>query len=145
MIAAEDKNMQKMIDAAMESSLPLFGFFEYPPGTPGKMNPNVLSVAENIKMYPDIKEPCDYVEAVKQILQQRQLNYEFNGKCQSTMIGGKQASYQNALLKFGTLDVTQRYHAMIIDGYAISFIQTHMDEESHARVDAVLDSIRFNP
>lgn len=142
-LAGDDDNMQKMIEAAMESSLPLFGFFEYPPGTPGKMNPNVLSVAENIKMYPGIKDPCDYVAAVKQILQQGQLKYEFNGECQSTTIGGKPAGYQDASLKVGTYDIAQRYHAMITDGYAISFIQTYMDEKSRAKVDEVIDSIQF--
>ncbi|MDR9437814.1 MAG: hypothetical protein RI563_13105 [Thiohalophilus sp.] len=143
-LSGDDENMQKMIEAAMESSLPLFGFFEYPPGTPGKMNPNVLSVAENIKMYPGIKDPCDYVKAVKQILQQGQLSYEFDGECQSTTIGGKQAGYLDASLKVGTFDIAQRYHALITDGYAVSIIQTYMDEESHAKVDKVMDSIQFS-
>ncbi|MDZ7803923.1 hypothetical protein [Thiohalophilus sp.] len=142
-LSGDDKNMQKLIEAAMESSLPLFGFFEYPPGTPGKMNPNVLSVAENIKLYPGIKEPCDYVEAVKQVLQQGQLKYEFDGECQSSTIGGKPAGYMDASLHVGTFDIAQRYHAMITDGYAISFIQTYTDEASRSKVDKVMDSIQF--
>lgn len=143
-IAGDDKNMQAFIDAAMDTSLPLFGFFEYPPGTPGKLNPNVLSVAENIKMYPGIKQPCDYVEAVKGILAQGQLEYRFDGECQSGTIGGKESGYLDASLSIGDFNITQRYHAMLSNGYAISFIETYTDESSRIKVGKVMDSIRFS-
>lgn len=145
MLAGDDKNMKAMIDAALETSLPLFGFFEFPPGTPGKMNPNVLSVAENIKMYPGITEPCDYVNAVKEILARGQLNYEFGSECQNTTVGGKRAGYLDATLKVADFTVSQRYHALLTDGYAVSVIQTYTDDQSRQNVENVLSSLRFAP
>lgn len=141
--SGDDENMEAMIEAAMESSLPLFGFFKNPPGTPGTFNTNVLSVAENIRMYPGIKKPCDYINAVKEVLERGQLNYQFDSDCQSTRVGGKASGYMDASLSVANFDVTQRYHAIITDDYAISFIQTYADDQGAKNVAHIMDSIRF--
>lgn len=143
-LSGDDKNMEAMIEAAMESSLPLFGFFENPPGTPGTINTNVLSVAENIKMYPGIKKPCDYVNAVKEILDKGQLNYQFDSDCQTTRVGGKASGYMDVSLSVANFDVSQRYYAIISDGYAISLIQTYADEQGARNVAHIMDSIHFD-
>lgn len=142
-LAGDDKNMQAMLEAAKDSSLPIFGFYEYPPGTPDKINPNILSVAENIKLYPGIKHPCDYVNAVKSLLQQGKLEYTFNGDCQTGSLAGRKTGYLEASLNLGNLAITQRYYAILANGYALSFIQTFTDKESLAKVDQVMNSITF--
>lgn len=142
-LAGEDQNMQAMLDAAAKSSLPLFGFYEYPPGTPGKLNPNVLSIAENIQMFPGIKDPCDYIHAVQNILKQGQLKYSFDSDCQHKTIGGQDSGYLDASLTLGKLKIYQRYHAVLKDGYAISFIQTYTDDVSLKKVNRVIDTIKI--
>ena len=54
MLAGNDKNLKAVLDASQDTTSQLFGFFEVPPGTPGKLNPNVLSAAENIKAAPGV-------------------------------------------------------------------------------------------
>lgn len=143
-LAGDNKNMQALLDAAKDSSLPLFGFYEYPPGTPGKINPNVLAVAENIKQYPGIAKPCDYISAVKSLLEMGQVEYTFDGDCKSGTVGGRESGYLDAMLDLGKLKIRQRYHATISDGYAVSFIETYTDDKSRNKVRKVISSIRFN-
>ena len=142
-IAGDNKNLQAMLDAAKDSSLPLFGFYEFPPGTPGKINPNVLAVAENIKAYPGITKPCDYIAAVKSLLAMGQVQYTFDGGCKSGNVGGRESGYIDALLDLGRLTIKQRYHAILANGYALSFIETYTDEQNHTKVENVVNSIRF--
>ncbi|TDY04356.1 hypothetical protein [Thiohalophilus thiocyanatoxydans] len=144
-LSADGENMEAMIEAAMESTLPLFGFFKKPPGTPGTINTNVLSVAENIKMYPDIEKPCDYINAMKEVLEQGQLDYQFDSDCQTTRLGGKVSGHMDASLTVANHDVSQSYYALINKGYAISFIQTYADEQGAKNVAYIMDSIRFDP
>jgi hypothetical protein len=142
-LAGDDQNMQAMLDAAAKSSLPLFGFYEYPPGTPGKINPNVLSTAENIQMFPGIKDPCDYITAVQNILKQGQLKYSFDSNCKHGKISDHESGYLDASLTLGKLEIYQRYYAVIKDGYAISFIQTYTDDANHEKVNRVINSIKI--
>lgn len=143
-LAGDNKNLQAMLDAAKDSSLPLFGFYEYPPGTPGKINPNVLAVAENIKQYPGIAKPCDYISAVKSLLEMGQVEYIFEGDCKSSNVGGRESGYLDAMLDLGKLKIKQRYHATISNGYAVSFIETYTDEENSKKVKRVINSIQFD-
>lgn len=142
-LAGKDENMQAMLDAAAQTSLPLFGFYEHPPGTPGKLNPNVLSIAENIKMFPGVTDPCHYIQSVQNILKQGQLKYSFDSECLHKMISGHKSGYLEASLTLGKLKIYQRYHAILKDGYAISFIQTYTDDASFKKVNQVFNSIKI--
>lgn len=142
-IANDDKSMEALIEAAMKSSVPIFGFFEYPPGTPGKLNANILSVAENIKVYPGIKKGCDYIALVKDLLAKSKLKYEFSEKCLSKNISGKEFGYIDASTDIGKQKVHQRYYANVSNGYAYSIVQTFYDDESRKKVISVLSTVRF--
>lgn len=142
-IANDDKNMEALIEAAMESSVPVFGFFEYPPGTPGKLNANILSIAENIKVYPGIKNGCDYIALVKDLLAKSKLKYELSEKCLSKNISGKEFGYIDAFTIIGEQKVQQRYFANVSKGYAFSIVQTFYDDESRKKVISVLSTVSF--
>lgn len=143
-IAGEDENLKAIIDASMKTNMPIFGFFEFKPGTPGKLNPNVLCIAENIKPFPGIESGCDYISHVKDIISRGKLKYQFDKGCETKNIGGKELGFINASLNAGDQNITQTYHAFIQDGFAISIVQTYFNEESKKKVDEVLDTIRFD-
>ena len=54
MLAGSDRSRQALIESAMASTVPVFGLFELPPGTPGKLNPNLIANAENLQALPGL-------------------------------------------------------------------------------------------
>jgi hypothetical protein len=143
MLAGNDKNLKAMMEAAQDTTTQVFGFFEFPMGTPGKLNPNVLSAAENIKGAPGVKTGCDYIALTKEIIKKSQVNYEFDEKCETKTVNGTEFGVVNAQLKIGEQVVKQRYYSVIRGRHAISVIQTYFDAESEAKVNKVIESVKF--
>jgi hypothetical protein len=131
------------MEAAQDTTTQVFGFFEFPMGTPGKLNPNVLSAAENIKGAPGVKTGCDYIALTKEIIKKSQVNYEFDEKCETKTVNGTEFGVVNAQLKIGEQVVKQRYYSVIRGRHAISVIQTYFDAESEAKVNKVIESVKF--
>ena len=136
-----DDNTRAMIRSALESTLPLFGFFAVPPGTPGKLNPNILGSAENIRLAPGITDGCDYLAHARQALRQMQVRYEIEEQCGQRDINGTAFDYFEAQAMFGPQMVRQRYLALVRDEHAIVVVQSFFDEESEALVEAVLATL----
>src|SRR5512138_1761356 len=55
LIAGDDKSMNALVSEALKTTIPLFGFFQHPPGAAVDMNPNIVSVAENVGGFPGVK------------------------------------------------------------------------------------------
>jgi len=144
-LMADEKNKQALIDASLKSSVPVFGFFRVPPGTPGKPNPNVMAVAENLNGFPGVKSGCDYLHFVRQLLEKGQFSYAFSGECGSRKLAGESFGYLEGKVARGDVTVTQRYYATVREGYALSFIQTFFSAEGEAETRAILDSIEIEP
>lgn len=138
-----DDNTRAMIRSALESTLPLFGFFEVPPGSPGKLNPNILGSAENIRLAPGIVSGCDYLAHARQALRMMQVNYEIDEQCGQHEVNGTEFDYFEAQAMFGPQLVKQRYLALVRDGYAIVVVLSFFDEESEARLNEVLATLRM--
>ncbi|MBZ2190207.1 hypothetical protein K8B33_13945 [Alcanivorax sp. JB21] len=138
---SDDDNIRQILKASLESTLPLFGFFEVPPGTPGRLNPNILGTAENIRLAPGITSGCDYLAHARQALQQMQIRYEVDEQCGQREINGTDFGYFEAQAMFGSQLVRQRYLALVRDKHAIVVVQSFFDEDSEALVNAVLDTL----
>jgi rRNA maturation endonuclease Nob1 len=144
MLAGNDKNLKAAMDAAQDTTSQLFGFFEVPRGTPGKLNPNVLSAAENIKAAPGVKTGCDYIALTKEIIKKSQVSYQFEEKCETKTVNGTEFGVINAQLTIGDQVVKQRYYAVIRGHHAISVIETFFDAASEAKVNKVVESLKFS-
>lgn len=142
-LAGDDKAFKAMLESSMESNLPVFGFFRYPPGTPGKLNQSVMSAAENIKLYPGIKSGCDYLFHAKQIISKGQIPYTFTEGCQETMFGKQKMGYIDATADIGGRKIMQRYYSTIIGNHAVSVIETYFDEDSKRSVNQVVKTLEF--
>ncbi len=144
LIAGNDKNLKAAMDAAQDTTSQLFGFFEVPRGTPGKLNPNVLSAAEDIKASPGVKTGCDYLTLMKDIIKKSQVTYEFDEKCETKTLNGATYGVSSGQLKMGDQVIKQRYYAIIRGHHAISVIETFFDAESEAKVNKVVESLKFS-
>jgi hypothetical protein len=143
-LAGDKEGMRALIEASLESSVPIFGFFEVPPGTPGRMNPNVLGIAENITPFPGVREGCDYLEHVKHLLLQGNLPYRFEQECRSRTLSGRTLGLIVGTVELGEVTVTQRYYALVQKPYALAFVQTFYDDEGRENTGRIIDSLTFD-
>lgn len=140
-ISGDDKNLKAALEASLEASLPLFGFFEFPPGTPGKPNSNVGGVAENIAAFPGVKDGCDYLASMKQVIENSQMNMSFGDSCQKEKISGSTFGYMNASIQMGNALINQRYWACKKGEHAIAIIQTFHNEEQEVATTDIIKTI----
>jgi len=141
MIAGDREDMRAMVEASLEASVPLFGFFEVPPGTPDKLNPNVMSVAENLAAFPGLKSGCDYLAQVRKLLEQSQMPYQLGQECSTQRFAGVSLDMIEGTLEVGGTTVSQRYYATLHDQHALAFVQTYFSEEGRLKTQRVLDSL----
>ncbi|WP_017445558.1 hypothetical protein [Gayadomonas joobiniege] len=143
-LSGDDKNMKAMVDQSLKTSLPVFAFFEYEPGTPGKLNANVLSMAENIELAPGVKTGCDYLYHTREILNKSQLQVMIDEGCEQTKFGDTSMGTMNITMTMNNLLVKQTYYACIKDKHAVTVIKTYFDDESKNKVDNILTTLQLD-
>lgn len=143
-LSGDDQNMKAMVDASLKSSLPVFAFFEFEPGTPGKLNPNILSMAENIELAPGVKTGCDYLAHTRTLLENSAIQVSFEDGCTQTMVGGASMGTLNVQMNMNNILINQTYYACIKGDHAITVIKTYFDEQSKQKVDGVQSSLKLS-
>lgn len=141
LMAGDDKNMNAVISQALKTSLPVFGFFQHPPGAAVEMNPNILSIAENVGGFPGVKMGCDYLFHVRKMFEQSAVEVSVSEGCQSAQINGTSFGYIDTTMTLGARHVRQRYYACIQGEHALSIVQTFLDDETKRLVDEPLNSL----
>ncbi len=141
LISGDNKNLQAVLKESLKTSLPLFSFYRYPLGTPAPSNANIAGVAENVSLYPGIKQGCDYLFHAKQIIAQSQIRIEFTDECLTKRVNNSEFGYFNASLNVGEVQIKQKYYACIQDTHAISVVQTYTTPEEAQKVDQILDTL----
>lgn len=141
LISGDDKNMRQIASRSLKTSLPLFGFFQYPPGAAVETNPNIVSVAENVSVLPGIKTGCDYLFHARKLLERSALKVSVKEGCETTLINGTPLGYIEATMIAGNREIRQRYYACVQGEHALSIVQTFVDEETKRLVDAPLKSL----
>lgn len=144
LIAGDNENMKAIMAESLKTTLPLFAFFRHEPGAPVKTNPNVISMAENIEIMPGVKSGCDYLFHARALLANAAVRIEMSENCRTQVINGTTFGYLDASMNLNGVNVYQRYYACVKNKHALSFIQTHFDEESKATVDGILGSLRIS-
>ena len=140
-VSGSDRNLQALMKESLKTSFPLFGFYQYLPGSPTPTNPNISGVAENVSLYPGIKKGCDYLYSAKQLIAQSQLQLKFGDECQTANINGSEFGYYDASITFGDRQIKQRYYACIQNTHAISVIQTYFSPEEEELVNGIIDTL----
>lgn len=141
MVSGGDENLEALMEASVKGTLPLFGFFEFPPGTPGKKNSSVIATAENTAAFPGIKTGCDYLSNMKVLASQSQLNISFDGDCQIEKISTSSFGYYDATMTVGKIVVGQRFWACKKGDHVISMVQTFLDEEGDKKTSDLMKTI----
>ncbi|MES2820188.1 MAG: hypothetical protein V4812_14515 [Pseudomonadota bacterium] len=143
MMAGSDENMQAMMDASMKSTLPLFNFFEAPPGAAVKTNANIGAAAENVEALPGIKTGCDYLYQMKQLMAQSPLKIDFSQECQSIRINGNPFGMHSATMSVGNNEVKQRYYACIKDRHALVLVHSYTEDKGDETLNQVMETLKL--
>lgn len=107
MLAGDNKNMKGAYKSAMERMHTAFVAFRYPPGTPGKSNPNVSMIIENVGHLPGIKSGKDYLLLMEENLNNSNMKVDFHGPPKDVSLGAVTFSSRNSTLKIGALKIAQ--------------------------------------
>lgn len=142
MMTGDDENFKAMTEAALKTSLPLFGFHEFAPGTPTTTNSSLMGVAENISVLPGIKKGCDYLYHAKQAMAQSQIKMDYEDDCHIQVINGVGMSYFNSQMKVGGNIVKQKYMACISGDYAIAVVYTLINKADTFEIDNILNTLK---
>jgi len=142
-VAENNEDLAKKADLAKEKTLNLLISFKHPLTHQGT-NPNVIIMAENLGLLGSVavKTGKDYLEITKTSMEQAGMGYTFSDTT-TEKLGGKDFDVLVATLDAGTIIVTQKYYAAIIDGYALTLITTSYSDEEAADIKGFVDNIAF--
>lgn len=139
-MSGDDENMRAMIDGALDNTLPLFAFYEAPPGTPKPFNANIQGVAENIEDYPGIESGCGYLANTMSLMEQSAMQVDASSDCVTDTMAGTTMSTQPVRMQMGSMDIRQRYYTCLNGDHAVGFIMTWVDGDQKQQLDRILET-----
>lgn len=144
-IAGEDKSKAEEIDLSAAKSVYLLMISEKGLKDKSASNSNFIVVAEKISLSQGVKDGADYLEAVKGQLKSvaSTMPYNLDKEIYTEKVDGKDFSVLEATIKVGDVKMTQKYYASVLNGYALSFVNTITSDESAKILDKVIKSITF--
>ncbi len=141
-IAGDENNLRGAMKSAIEQTRTIFWAYRHPLGTPGKSNPNVAVLIENVTRLPGIKSAADYLQAMEQTLKLSNKTFNFAPETKAVDVGGVAFAMREAEMPVGTLTVRQRYYARFNNGYVLLMGVTVMAEGDEAEVAKVTATVR---
>ena len=143
-ISGDDESLKAVLEESLKTSIPLFAFYEYMPGTPGKTNANIIAIAENISLLPGIKSGCDYLYHARNLLVKSAYKPEVTETCKTISLNQSKLGYLDVTMKISGIKIKQKYYACVQGEHVISTIQTYFDEASKAKVDDVMKTLELS-
>jgi hypothetical protein len=142
-IAGDNKEISAAVDSIDQTTVNLFTVFEKEVGAPVLFNPSIVAIAENVSQTPGIKTGNDYLFHAKKLLQQGQLKFKFTKEPYPATLGGKTFDVMEMELAAGQALIKQKYYVAVVNGYALSLVQSHIDDEQLKPLDASFQTIQF--
>ena len=139
-MSGDDENMRAMIEGALDKTLPLFAFYEAPPGTPKPFNANIQGVAENIENYPGIESGCGYLANTMKLMEQSAMQVGSSGDCTTETVAGTTMSTQALRMQMGSMNIRQRYYTCLNGDHAVGFIMTWVDANQKQQLEGILET-----
>jgi hypothetical protein len=141
LISGDDKQLSKVLDASLISVAELFMVFKYELGSIAEFNPSFLINAENLKMYPSVKDPKDYLVQAKKLFESTKMNYVYRQDDYNIKIGG----VDFICMPIENLDynIYQDYFVTIKNGFALAMIVSYDNENDKKELYAIIDKVNF--
>ncbi|MGM0509229.1 MAG: hypothetical protein ACQERZ_08750, partial [Fusobacteriota bacterium] len=143
MVAGEDENLKKSLKASDEADgLFKLAAFEYPLGTPGKLNANIMVVGENMENYPGVKDGKDYAENIKKFLNNSDMDMKIKD-IEPIKLDGKTFYGIGTEMTMNGLEIKQRYYTTVIKQHALGITMTFFDKESRNKLEDILETVEL--
>ncbi len=114
------------------------------PEIPVKSNPSFSFIVEDISLHPNIETATDYLDASKALFAQVDLPYTFDDEYQTVKVGGKEFVGMNLELRVTEeIVVHQMYMTAIIEGFAVNFVLTYLNEPDKLELFKILKNTSF--
>ncbi|MDZ7628050.1 MAG: hypothetical protein U5J99_06530 [Parvularculaceae bacterium] len=131
------------VEAGMARTTQIFGVFKHEPGSPVEFNPNVLAIAENVKIAPGVKTGSDYFYQFKKLATQTNAQYEFKDET-TVKIGGRDFTRLDLTMSVAGQSADQSYYAARMGDEMILLIQSYKTDAERAETEAIVQSVRFD-
>ncbi|MGH4126089.1 MAG: hypothetical protein ACREV6_24550 [Clostridium sp.] len=144
-ISKDDKNKAKQLDLSELRTVYLLMTSEKGMKAQSTSNPNLMVVAEKLSFFQGVSNGADYLAEVKKQLKTlaSTMPYKFDKEIYTQEVGGKNFSVLESTIETGTIKMTQKYYACVLNGYALSFISTYTDDLGAKSLDGVIKSVTF--
>ena len=143
MITGGQQNIQAALKASEPNHLYMFMVLEFPPGTPGRFNPSFTCIGEKVSMFPGIQNGRDYILNMQKILSMGNVQIEFDEEIYIENLGGVEFHHMRAMMQFGNITIYSDYYSSVINGYAVGFVLTYVDDEQEQVLMDSIGSVQF--
>lgn len=139
-----DENIKRAIKASEINTANLFVAYVYEFGSTMDYNPSLMIVAENIKMFPQVKRGRDYLIEAQKILNGTSLNYSYDMILEPKVINGKSFDVMNATGSYLGNEFKQKYMSTVTDGFCLSIIISYDTDNQRELLEKALEQMTFN-
>src|SRR5438445_6949250 len=137
-VAGEDQDKRRVMEAASKRTFQLLTVFEYPLGTPNKANRGIQVMAENVAFAPGIQTGKDYLQVLEKNLATGQIHFEFEGEPIEETLDGIDCYHHYGHFQVSGRPVHEVFYATMLKGYALSIVFSGSRQEA---VEAAAKSI----
>ncbi|MEJ6700076.1 MAG: hypothetical protein QNL01_03790 [Akkermansiaceae bacterium] len=131
-LVGEDEYFKAVLKSAMEKTCTLFSAYLYLLGTPGKTNPNVSMLVENLGHLPVIKSAKDYL--LEDSFKVTNKNISFATEASKVEMGGVDFWMREIKVPMGMREMRQKYHGKIKGKYISVLVVAVVTEENENTV-----------
>jgi hypothetical protein len=122
----------------------LFAAYRYPLAEAIEYNYSIIVVAENTKMFPNVKRGSDYLDEAKKLMVQTAVDYEFEEDYTSTTIGDQTFDIMYVSGGYMGNYFKQEYMTTILNGFSFSIILSYDTDNQRQSLQKLLDGMTFN-
>ncbi|HLJ14752.1 MAG TPA: hypothetical protein VKV15_09670 [Bryobacteraceae bacterium] len=142
-VAGQGPMQQAVAEAAFQRTSLLLSVFQYPLGTPGVKNENILVMAERVDFAPGIRTGEDYLRDLKANYRRAPLHYVFSDSITQYTIGGRQFYRLDNELQTPAAVVYQAIVSTKIGGHVLSFMFSSTNQQDLEGLVGTINSVRF--
>lgn len=142
-VYGEDKDIKTKIKASLINTANLLTLFKYELGAQVSFNPSLALIAENTNNFPGLQSGADYLENVKELLGQTQMDYTFDEDVLEKKIGESIFYVMHLELDYMGRAVKQDYLTTVLNGFGLSIVLSYSTDEERAELYEIIDNIEI--
>jgi hypothetical protein len=142
-VYAEDEEIKTKIKASLVNSANLLTLFKYEIGAQVPFNPSLALIAENTNNFPGLKSGVDYLNNVKELLEQTQMEYSFDKDLEEKKLGDSIFFIMHLNLNYMGRTISQDYVTTVLNGFALTMVVSYSTEEEKAEIYQIINNIEI--